>query len=456
MSLARLTDVDAERAFVMVFVAHYGRSYYQQVADIINADCFTDKMCADIWRAIVQIEEQQQEVNTMSVYTQLMQNGVTVDFDYLVGDTYNAVSLRIEDAIYLRDLADRRQLYIAMTTMAKQLTQLDIPVEDQLSRVKTIADGIGGNDVGDVTLSGMMCELLSSCEARMNGELTEGWRSGFDIIDEVGALQPSDLNVIAGESSQGKTAFALNVALNVVKTGIPVAIYSLEMGAQQLASRLACIESEALPSTTIQYRKLTDEQFGQLYSSVMGLVNYPMYFNFRSNHELSALEQSIRRMVLNYEVKVVVIDYLQLLSGGDGNDRVGELAKITRRLKNLAKDLNICILLLSQLNRGEAANPVPTIKRLRGSGEIEEAADNIYMVYRAEVYGKQWPGGWSTYPTMNRALVFRGKSRNGGKGERLLEFIPEYTKFKNMKATPSLAAMDAPAPKKASYEDSPF
>ena len=454
MALDKLIDTEAERAFIGVFVARYGRGMYEQVAEIITPDVFTDTFCANVWKAIVTLEEKREEVNFMSIFTTLRGEGVDIDISTLMYDAHNAVSIRVDDALYLRDLADRRKMYLTLANVMKQLPALDVPVESHISTLKEIGEAIAGSNAGDVTLSTMMFELLQSCEQRMNGEETVGWRSGFDIIDEIGALQPSDLNIIAGESSQGKTAFALNVALNAVKNGVPVVIYSLEMGSQQLAARLACIESEALPSTTIQYMVLTNDQYGQLYSSAMKLVNYPMYFNFRSNYELSVLEQSVRRMVLIYGVKVVVIDYLQLISCGDGSDRCGELAMITRRLKNLAKDLDICVLLLSQLNRGEASNPVPTIKRLRGSGEIEEAADNVYMVYRAEVYGKQWPGGWSTYPTANRALIFRGKSRNGGKGERLLEFIPEYTKFKNLHAVPSAAAECAPKP--LSYDDMPY
>lgn len=448
-NIDKLVDIDAEKQFVQVFVTNFGRKFYIDIADIVNESVFESKQCQQIWRAITEIEEQGNEVNLFSVYTQLKNNGVDVNIADLT-DNSNVVTLRIEDAIYLRDLADRRKLFKALASVMNGIGKLDVPVEQHLSDLKAITEEIVGASAGDMPLSKMMGELLQNVQNRMNGKEEGGWKSGYAIIDEVGALQPSDLNVIAGESSQGKTAFALNVALNAVKQEIPVAIYSLEMGLEQLAARLASIESESLPSTTIQYKQLSDEEFGKLYSSVMGLINYPMYFNFRSNHELASLEQSIRRMTLNYGVKVVVIDYLQLLSCGDGMDRPGELAKITRRLKNLAKDLGVCILLLSQLNRGDSSNPVPTIKRLRGSGEIEEAADNIYMVYRAERYGKEWPGGWRNYPTANRALIFRGKSRNGGTGERLLEFLPNYTKFKDLNVVASEVSSSV------SYDDSPF
>lgn len=451
--IEKLIDAEAERQFVQLFVTRYGRKYYTDIVDIIHADVFTDRVSRDIWRAVVSLEGKGNEVNLLSIYTEMKASGSDVSITQLTEVDCNAVELRVEDAIYLRDLADRRALYTKLLSTATQIADLTKPIENQVQAVKELVENITTAEKGDTTLATMMGDLLQAVQCRMAGEERAGWLSGFAIIDEVGALQPSDLDIIAGESSQGKTAFALNVALNAAKQGVPVVIYSLEMGAEQLASRLACIESESLPSTTIQYKRLNDEEFGKLYHAVMAMVNYPMYFNFRSNHELAALEQSIRRMCIAYDIKVVVIDYLQLLSAGDGVDRPGEIAKITRRLKNLAKDLGVCILLLSQLNRGDSSNPVPTIKRLRGSGEIEEAADNVYLVYRAERYGKEWPGGWRMYPTANKALIFRGKSRNGGTGERMLDFVPEYTKFKDTNAV-AMAGCDVPRP--ARYEDSPF
>lgn len=428
-----LIDRRAEREFVMPFVINYARKYYPEVDGVVDADMFDDPMCRDIWRAIGIIEQRNDEINLMSVYTELQRIGSDVSLIDLTSTMpNNSASFDINTALYLRDLYNRREMVKLMSNEIGNVVNLSEPIEDIVARIKKATDRISIlTDKMELDMNDMMTNLLRQVEDRKNGTAPDGTKSGFEIVDEIG-LQPTDLDVIAGESSMGKTAFALCIALNVAKNGTPIAIYSLEMGKEQLAARMVSIESDGLLATDVQYNKLSDNEYSMLFSTATGLMPLPIYFDMSSTYNIDKLCSSIRKMVYNYGVNGVVIDYLQLLTSGSKRDinRVEELASISRQLKNLAKDMNIFVILLSQLNRGkEGSNPIPTMKRLRGSGEIEESADNIYMVWRPERYGREFPGGWREYDTHNRALIIRAKGRNGGPGERLVDFIPERTKF---------------------------
>ncbi|MFR3216190.1 MAG: replicative DNA helicase [Dysgonomonas mossii] len=208
-----------------------------------------------------------------------------------------------------------------------------------------------------------------------------GSPTGFQKIDKkTGGLQKSDLIIIAAETSQGKTSLALSILNNTVKHGTKVSVYSLEMKKEQLAARLMSMES-GISSSQILYSPLDDWQFERLDKSINGLYNSSILFDDRSTSNIDTIINSIRAMVSKYQIDGVVIDYLQILSVNmKGSNKEQQMADVARRLKNLAKELDIWIIALSQLNR-DSQNPAPSLNRLRDSGQIAEAADVVIFVY---------------------------------------------------------------------------
>ena len=193
---------------------------------------------------------------------------------------------------------------------------------------------------------------------------------------------------------------------------------------------------QVLPSSSdILYNNLNVEQYTVVHNAYTRIGNLPIYIDMRASHDIDEICASIRALVYVHKVKVVVLDYIQLVDVKRQSDDVKAMDKIARDLKVLAKELGIVVIALSQLSRvKEGSSPVPTMRRLRNSGGIEQAADNIYLIFRAEYYKTQYPGGWSTYPTHNTALLIRAKGRNIGMAERLLEFCPAATAYRNYDA----------------------
>jgi replicative DNA helicase len=261
-------------------------------------------------------------------------------------------------------------------------------------------------------------------------KISSGSLTGFSDFDKrSGGIQKSDLIIIAAESSQGKTSLALSIANNISISGDAIAIYSMEMRAIQLAARFTSFESK-IPANEILYGKFDLMQFQVLDSSISRLITSKIYIDEKSTSNLDSIVSSIRGMVKNYGIKGAVVDYIQLVHVSDrGMNKEQQTALIARTFKNLAKDLDIWIIALSQLSR-DNTNPVPSIKRLRDSGQIEEAADIVWLIYRPEQVGRnQFPEPYETHATEGMALNYIAKGRNIGTFNFMSRFDKKTTHF---------------------------
>ncbi len=262
-------------------------------------------------------------------------------------------------------------------------------------------------------------------------QLITGVPTGFTKLDELtSGLQPSDLIIVAGRPSMGKTALALNIATHAaVEGGIPSAIFSLEMAKEQLALRMLCSEAK-VDAHRLRGGFLSESDWPKLTRAAGSLSEAPIFID--DTPGLSALEMRAksRRMKAEHNLGLVVVDYLQLMRGrADSDTREQEISDISRSLKALAKELNVPVIALSQLNRRveERGDRRPQLSDLRESGAIEQDADVIIFLYRDEVYNKS-----EDNPNKGKAEIIIGKQRNGPTDKFELAFLDKFTCFENL------------------------
>lgn len=268
-------------------------------------------------------------------------------------------------------------------------------------------------------------------EKQKNKSLVTGVPTGFTLLDNLtSGLQNSDLVILAARPSMGKTALALNIARNAaVDAGVPVAIFSLEMSKEQLSLRMLCAEA-SIDSSRLRSGFFSMDDWERVTDAAGVLSAAPIFID--DSPSLSAMEvrAKARRLKMDKNIGLIVIDYLQLMQGrADAERRDLEISEISRGLKALAKEINLPVLALSQLNRmlEQRNDKRPRLSDLRESGALEQDADVVAFIYRDEVYNKE-----DTNPNRGTAEVILAKQRNGPTGEVLLTFLSAYTRFENL------------------------
>ncbi len=273
-------------------------------------------------------------------------------------------------------------------------------------------------------------ENIETIEALQESRgMVTGVPSHYTDLDRLTAgFQPSDLIIIAGRPGMGKTAFALNIARNAaIDSDIPVGVFSLEMSKQQLAFRLLCSEAR-VDSQKIRTGFMNQKECANLILAAGHFMEAPIYIDDTPSISVLELRAKARRMKANHDIGMIMVDYLQLMRGRDGIERRElEISEISRSLKALAKELNVPVIALSQLNRKveERHDKRPLLSDLRESGAIEQDADVICFLYREEFYNQDTP---------NKGIceVLLKKQRNGPTGEVKLAFLDKYTRFENL------------------------
>ncbi len=254
-----------------------------------------------------------------------------------------------------------------------------------------------------------------------------GISSGFKDLDEMTTgFQPGDLIVIGGRPSMGKTAFSLNIAQHVgIHVKEPVAIFSLEMSKKQLALRMLCSEA-MVDSNSVRKGFIKKKDWHKLTSAAGNLAEAPIFIDDSSDIAALQMRAKARRLKMEHGLGLVIVDYLQLMRGRMGAERrEQEISEISRSMKALAKELEVPVIALSQLNRGveQRRPPIPNLADLRESGAIEQDADVILFLYRDQVYNKDNPD------IKNKAQVIIAKQRNGPTGKIDLTFLSDCTRF---------------------------
>jgi replicative DNA helicase len=282
---------------------------------------------------------------------------------------------------------------------------------------------------GLVPISDTLIHTFQDIESRHEGQALPGLLCDFyDLDGMTGGFQRSDLIIVAGRPSMGKTALCLNIAHNIAsRYRLPVSIFSLEMSKEQLVQRLLASEA-SIESNYLRAGRISQNQWEPLSRAIGNLSELPIFIDDTANITVTEMRSQTRRLQAEQGgmLGLILIDYLQLMEGS-GDNRVQELSKITRSLKGLARELNVPVIALSQLSRGVEArnNKRPMMSDLRESGSIEQDADLVIMLYRDEYYNENTPD-------RGIAEVIVAKHRNGPTGTRKLLFDPQFTRFRNM------------------------
>ncbi len=295
-------------------------------------------------------------------------------------------------------------------------------------------------------------EILEKIHGQRGG--VTGVPTGFTFLDNLtGGFQASDLVIIAGRPSQGKTALALSIGRNAaVDHGIPVGFFSLEMSSQQLVLRLLAAEAR-VNAQELRTGRLKDEEWPKLSTKCHKLASAKIFIDDTPALGILELRAKARRLKAEHNVAMVVVDYLHLMQGPrHAENREKEISMISRSLKALAKELAIPVVALSQLSRAVEARSGrrPVLSDLRESGAIEQDADVVLFVHRPEIYGERFLEDGQT-PSEGIAEITLGKQRNGPTGQIQLSFIKEYARFENLAFIPEEAI-----PHGMGAEETPF
>jgi len=409
-----------------------------RVVELIQPDDFYRGAHRKLFNAMLELSERSEPVDLITLSEALRSRGDLADVGgaaYL-GELAERVPTAANVVHYARIVRDRavlRGLITAATEIATRGYEASGDVAELLDRAEQLIFDISERRVRNAftKLSEVLVESIKTIERLYEQKQSvTGVPTGFVDLDRMlSGLQPSDLIIVAGRPSMGKTAIVLNVAEHAaLRADVGVAVFSLEMAKEQLAMRMLCSEAR-VDLARVRTGHLSDREFPHLAMAAGRLGDAPIFIDDTpalSVLELRAKARRLKRDPAN-KLGLVIVDYIQLMRSSEGRDnREQEISEISRSLKALAKELHVPVLALSQLNRQVESRtpPVPRLADLRESGAIEQDADVIIFIYRDEYYNPE-------SAEKGTAEIIIGKQRNGPTGTVRLTFLGHYTKFAN-------------------------
>ncbi|MFT6838219.1 MAG: replicative DNA helicase [Sediminicola sp.] len=417
-----------------------------EVIDILHPDVFYKDAHRFIYEAIFKLFETSEPVDLLTVSSQLKKDGKLEaaggDF-YLIKLTQKVASsahIEFHARIILQKYIQRSLIKIS-SEIIQEAYEDSTDVFDLLDTAEAkLYDVTQGNLKRSAeTAQNLVIQAKKRIEEIANKEGLSGVPSGFDKLDKLtSGWQPSDLIIVAARPGMGKTALTLSMARNMaVNHNIPVAFFSLEMSSVQLITRLISSET-GLSSEKLRTGKLEKHEWEQLNVKVKALESAPLFIDDTPSLSIFDLRAKARRLASQHGIRMIVIDYLQLMTAGGsqkGGNREQEISTISRNLKALAKELNCPVIALSQLSRAvetRGGSKRPILSDLRESGAIEQDADIVAFIYRPEYYKiDEWDDDERT-PTAGQGEFIVAKHRNGGLDSIRLKFIGNLGKFDNL------------------------
>jgi len=413
------------------------------VSDILKTESFYVDAHSTIFRAIQELFGKSQPIDLLTVTEELRKTGKLEDVGgaYYLSELTNKVASSANVEYHARIIIQKfiqRELIRISNDIIRDAYEDTTDVFDLLDkaekRIYEITDKNLRNSVQGIgQLVSKSILQIDGLINREDGLLEDSVPSGYLELDKMtSGWKATDLVIVAARPSMGKTAFVLNLARNAaVDFNMPVAIFSLEMGAVQLAKRLISLECE-IDAQKVSNGKMTDNEYAILRDKVEKLSASPIYINDQPAINVYELRAQCRRLQNAHGIKMVIIDYLQLMSGGGdkGMNREQEISNISRSLKGLAKELNIPVIALSQLNRSvetRGGEKKPQLSDLRESGSIEQDADMVMFLYRPEYYNMTEGSDGASLKGVSEIII--AKHRNGPVGSVELRFNKNFGRF---------------------------
>lgn len=440
-----------------------------EVIDILQPDAFYKEAHKHIFEAIFQLFTDSQPIDLLTVSAQLKKNG---KLDLAGGDFYliqltqkisSSAHIEFHSRIILQKFIQRSLIKISSEIIEESYDE-STDVFDLLDKAESKLYEVTQGNIkrSSETAQSLVIQAKKRIEEIANKEGLSGIPTGFEKLDKVtSGWQPSDLVIIAARPGMGKTAFVLSMARNMaIDFGHPVALFSLEMSSVQLITRLISSET-GLSSEKLRTGKLEKHEWEQLSTKVKDLEKAPLYIDDTPSLSIFDLRAKARRLSSQHGIKLIIVDYLQLMTAGGNNGKGGgnreqEISTISRNLKALAKELEVPVIALSQLSRAvetRGSSKRPLLSDLRESGAIEQDADIVSFIYRPEYYKiDEWDDDEHT-PTEGQAEFIIAKHRNGSLENIRLKFIGHLGKFDNLE---DFGTLYDDLPSRMNMDDNPF
>ncbi len=428
-------SIEAEQSVIGAMIMD--REAIVVASEIVMGDDFYSKQYGILFEAMVELNDEGKPVDLVTLQDRLREKDVPPEVSSLeyIRDLITAVPTSANIKYYANIVAEKATLRrlirlneeIANTCYIGK-ESLEVILEDTEKRVFNLVQRRNSDEF--VPIRQIVMNAMEQIEkASKNKGSVTGIATGFIDLDyRTAGMQPSDLVLIAARPSMGKTAFVLNIAQHVAfKLNQTVAVFSLEMSKEQLVNRLFSLESR-VDAQKIRTGNLSDGDWEQLIETAGVIGKSNLIIDDTPGISISELRSKCRKYKLEHDLKMIVIDYLQLMSGsGRSDSRQQEISDISRSLKSLARELSVPVLALSQLSRAVEQRPDhrPMLSDLRESGAIEQDADVVMFIYRDDYYNKDTD-------QKGIAEIIIAKQRNGPIGTVELVWLPEYTKFANM------------------------
>jgi replicative DNA helicase len=409
------------------------------IIEILSPEDFYRTAHQKIFAAITELYAKSEPIDLVTVANKLKEKGQLEDMG---GATYLAqlvdtVPLAVNAEHYARIIRDKsslRKLIAQANIIVNRCFEDRGDVDEVINFAEKSIFEISENKLkrSFFPVSDLINGNIDALEERQgSGSMLTGVPSGFTRLDQLtSGFQGSDLIIVAARPSMGKTSFALNVARNAaVDSNVPVAIFSLEMSKEQLSMRLLTSEAR-IDSSRLRGGFFNEDDWERLTNAAGILEQAPIYIDDSADVTPMDIRAKARRLKADKGLGLVIIDYLQLMRGSTSKERRDlEISEISRSLKILAKELNVPVLALSQLNRmlEQRSDKRPMLSDLRESGALEQDADLVAFIYRDEVYNQD-----ENNPKRGKAEIILGKQRNGPVGTAFLTFLKSYTRFEDL------------------------